>query len=88
MSEPPAIVPPGMSSRTTAPTRSGEEAARRFSVADLDGLDIAKMKCIGCVSYGSCPNKMFFMPDQGAPIFICAQRKAIYAQEQGLDLPF
>jgi len=28
------------------------------------------------------------MPDEGAPIFICAQRKAIYAQENGLDLPF
>ena len=48
MSEPPAIVPPGMSSRTTAPTKSGEEAMRRFSVADLEGLDVAKMKCIGC----------------------------------------
>ena len=88
MSEPPAIVPPGMSPKNAAPAKSGAELTRRFSTADLEGLDIAKMKCIGCASYGSCPNKLFFMPEEGAPIFICAQRKAIYAQENGLDLPF
>ena len=88
MSEPPAAVPPGMSPRNTAPAKSGAEVARRLTAADLEGLDVQKMRCIGCLSYGSCSNKIFFMPEEGAPIFLCAQRKAAYAQENGLDLPF
>jgi len=88
MSEPPAVVPPGKSRRDGAPVESGAAVTHRITAADLEGLDIAKMRCIGCLSYGSCSNKLFFMPDEGAPIFICAQRKALYAQENGLDLPF
>ena len=88
MSEPPAVVPPGMSRQNGAPTRDGAEVSRRLTAADLEGLDVSKMRCIGCLSYGSCSNKIFFMPEEGAPIFICAQRKALYAQEHGLDLPF
>ena len=88
MSEPPAIVPPGVSPKNAAPVKSGEAATRRLTAADLEGLDVQKIRCIGCLSYGSCSNKIFFMPEEGAPIFTCAQRKAAYAQEHGLDLPF
>ena len=87
MAEPPAVVPPGMSPQNADPSAVATPP-RRVTAADLEGLDVAKIRCIGCLSYGSCSNKIFFMPDEGAPIFICAQRKAIYAQENGLDLPF
>ena len=88
MSEPPAIVPPGMSPKSAAGAARAAAPAPRITATDLEGLDVPKIKCIGCASYGSCPNKIFFMPDEGAPIFICAQRKNAYAQEHGLDLPF
>ena len=89
MSEPPAVVPPGMSPRNAAASQDAAAApAHRLTAADLEGLDVSKMRCIGCQSYGSCSNKMFFMPEDGSPVFLCKQRKTLYAQENGLDLPF
>ena len=87
MSEPPAIVPPGMSPKNAGAPK-GPTTAHRLTAADFEGLDISKMKCIGCQSYGCCSNKIFYMPEDGSPIFICNQRKELYAQENGLDLPF
>jgi len=88
MIEPPAVVPPGMSPRNPETPKSGAPELHNMTSEDLDGLDVAKIRCIGCLSYGSCNNKMLFMVVQKSPIFICAQRKAIYEQENGLDLPF
>ena len=88
MSEPPAIVPPGMSKRDAAAHQGEMPPAHRLTEADLEGIDVQKIRCIGCLSYGSCSNKTFFMPENGSPIFLCAQRKALYAQEHGLDLGF
>ena len=45
MSEPPAVVPPGMSKQDAAAHQSEMPPAHRLTEADLEGIDVQKIRC-------------------------------------------
>ncbi len=60
---------------------------KQLTDADLEGIDVEKIKCRSCSGYGNCGYKTYHLYNDKA-LSVCNLRKGKYAEENGIEINF
>ena len=60
---------------------------KQLADADLEGIDVEKIKCRSCSGYGNCGYKTYHLYNDKA-LSVCNLRKGKYAEENGIEINF